>query len=334
MKRASYKWLFLGGSLLIPAALVEASANGSPSGRDTTQVTAEAISQTPDDTPADLGFLEYLFKRKRTEDGEQTTDGEQALAGADVPEAYNGPVEELGLLDILLGKEPQPLVIGAGIHEANETVPEPQMDPLPEVGLISYLINRGNRPIIPASDPAQAVNPSRPTSATSRSSISTSQVLARSATAVESAVISEDLLRIKVVLGQLPRSALASLKQSNQVAATPKIENDAPVVENTDPQLELTQKHDSPGPATPADVEEKGLLELLLHRSPKATVNEEPVVANTEPEIEVAQKDDSPDSAAPAEVEEKGLLELLLHRRTDAARVEATKTPSGDNNGN
>ena len=59
MKRASYKWLLFSGSLLIPAALVEASAGGSSSGRDTTQVTAEAKSQKPDDASADLGLLDY-----------------------------------------------------------------------------------------------------------------------------------------------------------------------------------------------------------------------------------------------------------------------------------
>ncbi len=386
--------LLLGGSLLIPAALVEASAGGSPSGLDTTQVTAEAISQAPDDIPAELGLLGYFFKRK------QTDDGEQAPVGVDVPEAHNGPVEELGLidlllskkpqslvmaagipvangpepveepwpeeglikyfsnrrntsimpaadpapavnrtqptpatakssistsqvpsnyttavesaaisdgqapsgvevkeaydgpmekpglLDILLGKEPQPQGIAAGIPEANEPVPEPEMDPLPELSLIDYFINQGNTSLRPAVGSGPAVNPSQPTHATAKSSISPSQVAARSGTAFEPAVISEDLLRIKVVLGQLPRSALASLEQSNQVAATPKIENDALLVENTEPQLDLTQKHDPPGPATAADVEGIGLLELLLQRHP------------------------------------------------DAARVEAMKTPSGDNNGN
>ncbi len=279
MKRASYKCLLLGGSLLIPAALVEASASGSPSGRDTTQVTAETISQTLD-APADLGFLEYLFKRK------QTDDGEQAPVGADVPEAHNGPVEELGLMDLLLGKEPQPLVIAAAIPVAKKPVSEPVEDPLLKVGLINYLINRGNTSLRPAVGSAQAVNRSQPTHASAKSSISTSLVAAKYTTAFGPGVIREDLLRIKVVLGQLPRSALASVEPSNRGARTPKIENDAPVVENTDPQLDSTEKHDSPGSATAADVERIGLLELLLRRHP------------------------------------------------DAARVEATKTPSGDNNGN
>ncbi len=271
MKKASYKWLLVGGSLLIPAALLEASAGGSPSGRDTTQVSAEATSQTLDDASADLGLLDYLFKRKRTDDGEQ------APTGADIIEAYDGPVEELGLIGLLLGKRPQPLVIAAGIPVANEPVPEPVENPLPpvenplpEVGLFGYFFNRGNTSLRPAAGPAQAVNPSQPTHATAKSSISTSRIPAKSATAFESAAISEDLLRIKVVLGQLPRSALASLEQSHQVATKPQRENDAPLVENTDPQLELTQKHDSPDPATAVDVEGIGLWELLLHRHPDA----------------------------------------------------------------
>ena len=280
MKRVSYKWLLLGGSLLIPAALVEASAGGSSSGRDTTRVTAEAISQTPDDTPADLGLLEYLFNRKRTEDGEQ------APVGADVPEAYNGPLEELGLIDFLLGKKPQPLVIAAAIPVVKKPVPEPVEAPSPEVGLINYLFSRGNASPRPAAGFAQAVSRSQRKHATRKSSIGKSLVPAKYMTAYGPAVLREDLLRIKVVLGQLPRNARASREQSNHVARTPKIENDAPAVENTDPQLELTQKHDSPGPATAANVEKKGLLELLLQRY------------------------------------------------SDAAGVEATKTPSVDNNGN
>ena len=200
-------------------------------------VTAEAISQTPDDTPADQGLLGYLFNRKRTEDGEQ------AAVGADVPEAYSGPVEELGLIDFLLGKEPQPLVIAAPIPVAKKPLAEPVEAPLPKGGLINYLFNRGN----------------------------SSPVSAKYTTAVKSAALSEDLLRIKVVLGQLPRSALASRERSNRVARTPKIEIEAPLVENTDPQLELTQKHDSPGPATAVVVERTGLLELLLRRHPDAS---------------------------------------------------------------
>ncbi len=321
MKRVFCKWWLLGGSLLIPVALAAGGANEPPSWPDTSNAEAEVIDQTPANDEVELGLLELLFNRKRGEDGEQAINDGKALSGVEVKEVYDGPLEELGLLDFLLGKEPQPLVIAASIPEVNVPVPEPIAEPVPEVGLFSYLFNRGDQPSMSAVATAPAISGAQPTLATARSATSRSPVFARSATHVESAAMSDDLLRIKVVLGLLPRSALASLGQSNYVATTSRVRNAKPSVVYTEPATEVAQKDDSQDSGTAAKLEEQGLLGLLFHRRPKAAVIAEPLVAKTEPETGVAQKDDSQDSGTAAKLEEQGLLGLLFHRRPKAAEI-------------